>query len=151
MGSKMKGIYKGFKYSLTQLFGSKEREMEIGNPTDVKHIAHIGWDGPSGSSAPSWMNEFKAGQDFPSCGRSALPPWPSSQDDFERSMQQHHRGFETGADLVDDLEKKTTGRKKKSLSSSSPRFFSSSFPGKAKSKMCRDGSRILRRQASLDV
>lgn len=36
----------------------KEREMEIGYPTDVKHVAHIGWDGPSGT-APSWMNEFK--------------------------------------------------------------------------------------------
>lgn len=34
----------------------KEREMEIGYPTDVKHVAHIGWDGPSGSgSAPSWV------------------------------------------------------------------------------------------------
>lgn len=32
----------------------KEREMEIGYPTDVKHVAHIGLDGPSGS-APSWV------------------------------------------------------------------------------------------------
>lgn len=32
----------------------KEREMEIGYPTDVKHVAHIGWDGPSGT-APSWV------------------------------------------------------------------------------------------------
>lgn len=40
--------------------------MQIGLPTDVKHVAHIGWDGPgstnSGSSnnnnaggAPSWV------------------------------------------------------------------------------------------------
>lgn len=28
--------------------------MEIGFPTDVKHVAHIGWDGPS-DSAPSWV------------------------------------------------------------------------------------------------
>lgn len=28
--------------------------MEIGYPTDVKHVAHIGWDGQSGS-APSWV------------------------------------------------------------------------------------------------
>ena len=33
---------------------AKEREMEIGYPTDVKHVAHIGWDGPSGT-APSWV------------------------------------------------------------------------------------------------
>lgn len=32
----------------------KEREMKIGNPTDVKHVAHIGYDGPSESS-PSWV------------------------------------------------------------------------------------------------
>lgn len=36
----------------------KEPEMKIGHPTDVKHVAHIGWDGPSVNSAnsPSWVN-----------------------------------------------------------------------------------------------
>lgn len=33
--------------------------MEIGFPTDVKHVAHIGWDGQSGSSAPSWVSMFR--------------------------------------------------------------------------------------------
>ncbi|TXG47090.1 hypothetical protein EZV62_026384 [Acer yangbiense] len=60
--AKMKGIYKSFKY-ISQIFVVKEREMDIGYPTDVKHVAHIGWDGQSGS-APSWMNEFKAAPDF---------------------------------------------------------------------------------------
>jgi len=32
----------------------KEREIEIGHPTDVKHVAHIGWDGPNGNG-PSWV------------------------------------------------------------------------------------------------
>lgn len=32
----------------------KEPEMQIGLPTDVKHVAHIGWDGPSIES-PSWV------------------------------------------------------------------------------------------------
>ncbi|KAH1055718.1 hypothetical protein J1N35_033783 [Gossypium stocksii] len=36
--------------------------MEIGNPTDVKHVAHIGLDSSS-DTAPSWMNEFKTGLD----------------------------------------------------------------------------------------
>ncbi|KAL0300812.1 UNVERIFIED_CONTAM: CRIB domain-containing protein RIC10 [Sesamum radiatum] len=80
MGTKMKGIYKGFKYTLSQIFVVKEREMEIGYPTDVKHVAHIGWDGPSGN-APTWMNEFKTGPDFAamSIGNSgsALSPWSS--------------------------------------------------------------------------
>ena len=28
--------------------------MQIGFPTDVKHVAHIGWDGPTANS-PSWV------------------------------------------------------------------------------------------------
>ncbi|BAT95445.1 hypothetical protein LR48_Vigan02g131800 [Vigna angularis] len=57
-GGKVKGILKGFRY-FTQIFESeKEQEIQIGLPTDVKHVAHIGWDGPSVNS-PSWMNEFK--------------------------------------------------------------------------------------------
>lgn len=35
----------------------KERELEIGYPTDVKHVAHIGWDGSTGT-APSWVSFF---------------------------------------------------------------------------------------------
>jgi hypothetical protein len=35
---------------------AKEREMEIGCPTDVKHVAHIGWGSSSmGSASPSWV------------------------------------------------------------------------------------------------
>ncbi|XP_072980815.1 CRIB domain-containing protein RIC6-like [Typha angustifolia] len=35
--------------------------MQIGYPTDVKHVAHIGWDGPSVNNAqPAWMNEFRS-------------------------------------------------------------------------------------------
>ncbi|XP_058093322.1 CRIB domain-containing protein RIC4-like [Magnolia sinica] len=43
-------LIKGFK-SFSQLFVYKEEEedvkmdMEIGFPTDVKHVTHIGWDG----------------------------------------------------------------------------------------------------------
>lgn len=32
----------------------KEEEMQIGYPTDVKHVAHIGADGPS-ANTPSWV------------------------------------------------------------------------------------------------
>ncbi|XP_018487905.2 CRIB domain-containing protein RIC8-like, partial [Raphanus sativus] len=38
----------------------KEPEMQIGTPTDVKHVAHIGWDGDSiNQNSPSWMHDFK--------------------------------------------------------------------------------------------
>lgn len=57
--NKMKGLLKGLRY-ISQIFDNeKEPEMQIGFPTDVKHVAHIGWDGPSVNS-PSWMNEFKS-------------------------------------------------------------------------------------------
>lgn len=61
--NKMKGLLKGLRY-ISQIFDNeKEPEMQIGFPTDVKHVAHIGWDGPSVNS-PSWMEDFSAPQEF---------------------------------------------------------------------------------------
>ncbi|KAB5537661.1 hypothetical protein DKX38_015194 [Salix brachista] len=56
MTTKVKGLLRGLRY-ISQIFDEKEQEMQIGLPTDVKHVAHIGWDGPS-ENPPSWMNEF---------------------------------------------------------------------------------------------
>ncbi|XP_010457421.1 PREDICTED: CRIB domain-containing protein RIC8-like [Camelina sativa] len=57
---KMKGLFKGLRF-ISQIFeNEKEPEMQIGTPTDVKHVAHIGWDGGSvDQNPPSWMNDFK--------------------------------------------------------------------------------------------
>lgn len=33
-----------------------EMEMEIGFPTDVKHVTHIGWDGSSTNPIKGWEN-----------------------------------------------------------------------------------------------
>ncbi|RWW28099.1 hypothetical protein BHE74_00043590 [Ensete ventricosum] len=49
--------------SLPQLFAVFEEEeeeeeevvMEIGFPTDVQHVAHVGWDGFHGVSAMNWV------------------------------------------------------------------------------------------------
>ncbi|KAK1379461.1 CRIB domain-containing protein [Heracleum sosnowskyi] len=49
-------IIRSFK-NFSQLFVYKEemeKEMEIGLPTDVKHVGHIGWDGSK--SLKSWEN-----------------------------------------------------------------------------------------------
>ncbi|XP_038721370.1 CRIB domain-containing protein RIC7-like [Tripterygium wilfordii] len=62
MGTKVKGLLKGLRY-ISQMFDEKEPEMQIGLPTDVKHVAHIGWDGPS-ANTPSWMNGFKSAPEF---------------------------------------------------------------------------------------
>ncbi|EPS72716.1 hypothetical protein M569_02043, partial [Genlisea aurea] len=58
MSTKMKGLFKGLRYISHIFEEEKEEEMQIGLPTDVKHVAHIGMDGPSLES-PSWLKEFK--------------------------------------------------------------------------------------------
>ncbi|XP_059292878.1 CRIB domain-containing protein RIC10-like [Lycium ferocissimum] len=121
MGTKMKGICK----YISNIFVVKEREIEIGYPTDVKHVAHIGWDGQSGN-APSWMNEFKTGPDFAatSIGNSgsAHSPW-ASQDYTESTRQQ------PVSDLYRDVAPTVVPKKqkrRKPKSTSSPRSGSSS-------------------------
>uniref|UniRef100_A0ACD5V3F8 Uncharacterized protein n=1 Tax=Avena sativa TaxID=4498 RepID=A0ACD5V3F8_AVESA len=58
---KMKGIFKGFRI-ISNIFAAKEPEMEIGRPTDVKHVAHIGWNSSTGTltgnAPPSWVNIY---------------------------------------------------------------------------------------------
>ncbi|XP_021752710.1 CRIB domain-containing protein RIC5-like [Chenopodium quinoa] len=61
MSMKMKGLLKGLRYISTIFDEEQETEMQIGFPTDVKHVAHIGWDGPTANS-PSWINQFKDGE-----------------------------------------------------------------------------------------
>ncbi|PON34150.1 CRIB domain containing protein [Parasponia andersonii] len=137
MATKMKGIYKSFKF-ISQIFVVKEREMEIGYPTDVKHVAHIGWDGPSGS-APSWMSDFKITSDFSATslgniseGRDSNPislsTWSSQ--DFEQSL-----GCQPVSEMFSDLPPNELPnipkkpKRKKSKSSSSPSSASSSSRG----------------------
>ncbi|XP_024968428.1 CRIB domain-containing protein RIC6-like [Cynara cardunculus var. scolymus] len=61
MGTKVKGFFKGLK-NISNIFDEEkeEQEIQIGMPTDVKHVAHIGGDGPAVES-PSWMKEFDSG------------------------------------------------------------------------------------------
>ncbi|XP_061361297.1 CRIB domain-containing protein RIC7-like [Gastrolobium bilobum] len=54
MSTKVKGLLKGLRY-ISQIFDEKEEEIQIGLPTDVKHVAHIGSDDPS-ANAPSWRH-----------------------------------------------------------------------------------------------
>ncbi|PWA91126.1 ROP-interactive CRIB motif-containing protein B [Artemisia annua] len=71
----MKGLLKGLRY-ISEIFEAdnvKEPEIQIGAPTDVKHVAHIGCDGPS-SNAPSWMNEFQGSSDAGSSKESTGTP-----------------------------------------------------------------------------
>uniref|UniRef100_A0A0D9W9V5 CRIB domain-containing protein n=1 Tax=Leersia perrieri TaxID=77586 RepID=A0A0D9W9V5_9ORYZ len=75
MAYKMKGIFKGIK----------EHVMQIGSPTDVKHVAHIGWDGMTGNASPSWMNDIRTSSELLSLGNfatSAGTSWASQ--DFDQ-------------------------------------------------------------------
>ncbi|CAK8572099.1 unnamed protein product [Lathyrus sativus] len=54
----MKGLLKGLRY-ISQIFDEdEEKEIQIGFPTDVKHLAHIGCEDGK-ANPPSWMTEFK--------------------------------------------------------------------------------------------
>lgn len=138
MGTRIKGIYKGFKHTLSQIFVVKEREMEIGYPTDVKHLAHIGWDGPSGN-APTWMSEFKTVPDFAatSIGNSgsALSPW-SSMDfgDIMRKQSEVEVFKEQARMELPSTRKKQKPKKSKSTSSPNESISSSSTSRAAKTK-----------------
>ncbi|KAL6282106.1 hypothetical protein ACE6H2_013035 [Prunus campanulata] len=130
-----------FKY-FSQMFVVKEREMEIGYPTDVKHVAHIGWDGQS-DSAPTWMNEFKNGPDLStsslgsnagdrmgSSNPMAYSPWSSQ--DFEHSM-----GHQPSSDMFRNLPRSELPNvpkkpKRKKVKSSSPSASRSSRATKSK-------------------
>ncbi|KAL5197093.1 hypothetical protein ABZP36_000605 [Zizania latifolia] len=57
-----KGILRPFRYISNMMDGKETQELQIGFPTDVKHVAHIGWDGPNvtnnNTGAPSWMKDY---------------------------------------------------------------------------------------------
>ncbi|KAF8692630.1 hypothetical protein HU200_039448 [Digitaria exilis] len=97
MSTKMKkGILKPFRY-ISNMMDGKEPEMQIGFPTDVKHVAHIGWDGPGAANttatttnnnaggAPSWMKDYHSApldsSSFrsESGGTAAANPWASQE------------------------------------------------------------------------
>ncbi|XVF27825.1 hypothetical protein REPUB_Repub14bG0142500 [Reevesia pubescens] len=104
----------------------KEREIEIGYPTEVKHVAHIGWDGPSGT-APSWMNEFKTRPDFTATSIA-------NSRDFEQSM-----GCQSPTEMArnlscSDIPNIPKKQKRKKKSTSSPKSSSSKSSRTSKTK-----------------
>uniref|UniRef100_A0A7N0UCZ7 CRIB domain-containing protein n=1 Tax=Kalanchoe fedtschenkoi TaxID=63787 RepID=A0A7N0UCZ7_KALFE len=141
MATKMKGFYKGLKF-ITQIFVVKEREIEIGYPTDVKHVAHIGWDGASGT-APAWMNEFKTAADFSAtslegygerrdCNLNIAAASTWSSQDFDRAIGSQSVAQMLRSPISTDVQKKH--KRKKTKSSSSPKSSSSRYPRAFNSK-----------------
>jgi hypothetical protein len=123
----MKGIYKSFK---SIMFVGKERDLEIGHPTEVKHVAHIGW-GSSGSD-PGWMSDFKAGAEFLSPRTSSFSHTRHSDSFFTTSDSTEFDQDQLNiSDRIRDvppipvglskIHTKSKNRRKKPSSTSSPR------------------------------
>ncbi|KAI3951093.1 hypothetical protein MKW98_028497 [Papaver atlanticum] len=119
MTTKMKGLLKGLRY-ISQIFEKEdeeeeEEEMQIGFPTDVKHVAHIGWDGPAVSS-PSWMNEFKG---TPEAASNPLNPVKQKERSASKSpSQDYSTSGDSSARNGPDLPKPSRRRNSKSDASS---------------------------------
>ncbi|KAG9454133.1 hypothetical protein H6P81_007037 [Aristolochia fimbriata] len=104
--------------------------MEIGYPTNVKHVSHVGWDGSS-VNAPSWMNDYKTSSDFSATSLNSLSQSkdtnPVAVASWSSQEFQQSGGVEplSGifADCPPDLPKvpkKTRRKKSKATSPSSP-------------------------------
>ncbi|CAH9082338.1 unnamed protein product [Cuscuta europaea] len=143
----MKGSFKaGFKYISNIFVKDREIEIEIGGPTDVKHVAHIGWDGQAGN-APTWMNEFKAGPEFmsPKTGNSAhgLSQWSSQ--DIEDSMT-----LQSGSDICNEITQSrevpcgVKKQKRKKLKSSTSSTSRSTRSMKTKMKLPEDDPKPMK-------
>lgn len=89
---------------------NKNQEIQIGAPTDVKHLAHIGCDGPAEES-PSWMREFGSPAQCQSASRdmsdapSDGPDWASEDSSHRISRREklkhrhrRHRSVENALD-----------------------------------------------------
>ncbi|CAL5049496.1 unnamed protein product [Urochloa decumbens] len=69
MAISIKGIFRGLKI-IAQIFtAQREHEIEIGYPTNVRHVSHIGFD--ASGSCPSWMSEFRGVEEVPAAGGAA--------------------------------------------------------------------------------
>lgn len=108
--AKVKGLLKGLRY-ISQIFDEqKDQEMQIGLPTDVKHVAHIGWDGNGlAVDNPSWMEGFKTPEEGPQSATLSVGETKQIPDDSKR----------TDHSDVPKSTRRLSGRKKSSSSSSS--------------------------------
>ncbi|KAI9087449.1 hypothetical protein K1719_030589 [Acacia pycnantha] len=106
MATKVKGLFRGLRY-ISQIFDEKEEdEIQIGFPTDVKHVAHIGMDGPS-ANTPTWMNDFKTASEV-----SQQAPAPVNTDKTQRdskaSKDSKHKAKHIPKSRHGSLEKNST-------------------------------------------
>ncbi|KAJ8765218.1 hypothetical protein K2173_011478 [Erythroxylum novogranatense] len=144
MSTKVKGLFKGLRY-FSQIFDEKEPELQIGLPTDVKHVAHIGMDGPD-ASKPSWMNEFQSEMSsaplnsLEEANRSANPhPEDASQPDTGKKKHRSRRPASTGDAPSDSPTKRSSDAPRQSRRHRSSNNSMDSKNGDSDSVRSRDG------------
>ncbi|XP_010475033.1 PREDICTED: CRIB domain-containing protein RIC8-like [Camelina sativa] len=146
----MKGLFKGLRF-ISQIFeNEKEPEMQIGTPTDVKHVAHIGWDGGSADqNPPSWMNDFKVSGGYSSA------PLGNIKEDASCISEDSTRSRDTPAGLPKSSRERSSTlggsptkeqRSRRGSSSGNPK----SSRRSSKESSDQDGSRKTRRKKSKD-
>ncbi|RAL39476.1 hypothetical protein DM860_003009 [Cuscuta australis] len=132
----MMGTFKaGFKYICSTIFVVEEPEIEIGYPTNVKHVAHIGWDGHQSGASPTWMKEFMTGPDFAvtSIGKSELHKSATRQSGVELASENPVKAMNHPK-----KQKRKKGKSKCQSTSSSSCSPGSSLDAKSKSKFIQD-------------
>ncbi|XP_020577545.1 CRIB domain-containing protein RIC10-like isoform X2 [Phalaenopsis equestris] len=119
MSPKVKSLFKGLKY-ISQIFVYKEQEMEIGHPTDVRHIAHIGFASDS-IHAPSWMSQFKSASDITPASLNGFTS--ASLNDFDYKQPRRWQSVSSSTNSIDglrpDLPKPSKKKKRKKVIASS--------------------------------
>ncbi|KAI7743980.1 hypothetical protein M8C21_001747 [Ambrosia artemisiifolia] len=125
MGAKVKDFLKGFK-NISNIFDDDddEPEIQIGMPTDVKHVSHIGADGPAAES-PSWMKGFDGGHsqsgstESPNLRRGNKNHRSTRSEELTRdfsdvpttSRHRHHRSMDNSMDPDSKLSTKPKQRR----------------------------------------
>ncbi|XP_019459739.1 PREDICTED: CRIB domain-containing protein RIC3-like isoform X1 [Lupinus angustifolius] len=89
----VKSLLKGLRY-ISQRFDEHggANDIQIGFPTDVKHLAHIGCD-DSKAHKPSWMTEFKGPEEISSesaAGNSTKPLEDNKGNSGKVDGSRHH-------------------------------------------------------------
>ncbi|KAK9055696.1 hypothetical protein SSX86_026781 [Deinandra increscens subsp. villosa] len=114
MGTKVKGFFKGLKH-ISNMFDEKEEPavIRIGMPTDVKHVAHIGADGPA-TESPSWMKGFNG-------ERSQSGPMESSGGSKQGGIKNHRstRSEDLTRGIPDEPKRSRHRRRRRSMDDSS--------------------------------
>ncbi|CAL4966873.1 unnamed protein product [Urochloa decumbens] len=162
MAISIKGIFRGLKI-IAQIFMQREHEIEIGYPTNVRHVSHIGFD--ASGSCPSWMSEFRGVEEVPAAGEGAASissaAAQSSQTSWasldlvgggvlppaaEASTADSSAAFAGTANPRGELKKQPAARPKKARAASpgSSARSPSRRPAASFAAACRDGSGELR-------